>query len=230
VHAVVTPVFFHPVALAIVLATAAIVGTNVLGRPFTDEERKLFAKLLREHDYPGVRLIALRMAFRLTGSPARATHLVSRVDRRLVLNGWDPNQVSLVRCMCHLVWVEWTHEVRETESSRRAEGGYLREVGVASVPSSEQHAIDHESRAAVETRAAAQLRKLRAAFEKAHDMVNLLWLDAAESMDEGLPDLQQLAATSGRDVTEFYAAAKRRHRAVLRLQAEDRGVNLEEES
>jgi hypothetical protein len=38
-------------------------------------------------------------------------------------------------------------------------------------------------------------------------------------------DWQQWAAARGRDVGDFYAAAKRRKRAVQRLLANDRGVN-----
>jgi hypothetical protein len=218
--------------LASMVATAAIIGTQRLGRPFTDEEKKHFGQVLREHDYVGVRLIALRMAFRLTRSRAAAANLVSRVDLRLVLNGWDPNQVSLVRCMCHLTWVEWTHDGRETEASRRAEEGYLRELGVAgatAAPSAEQRVTEHEARVDVETKAAARLKKLRAVFVASGDEVNLLWLDAAEATAEGMPDLQKLAASTGRDVTEFYAAAKRRRRAVTALIAEERGVKWTDE-
>jgi hypothetical protein len=67
---------------------------------------------------------------------------------------------------------------------------------------------------------------LRAAFEKAGDEVNLLWLKHAL---DGETDLQNMAAASGRDVGEFYAASKRRNRLVRRLLAEKRGVTYEEE-
>jgi hypothetical protein len=57
--------------------------------------------------------------------------------------------------------------------------------------------------------------------------VNLIWLKRSL---EGESDLGKMAAESGRDVTEFYAASKRRRRAVRRLLANDRGVNSTEES
>jgi hypothetical protein len=52
--------------------------------------------------------------------------------------------------------------------------------------------------------------------------MNLLWLKFAL---EDVTDLQKMAAASGRDVADFYAAAKSRKRAVQRLLANDRGVN-----
>ncbi len=48
---------------------------------------------------------------------------------------------------------------------------------------------------------------------------------------EGVTDLQKMATDSGREVADFYAAAKRRKRAVLRLLARERGVEwVDEES
>ena len=71
-----------------------------------------------------------------------------------------------------------------------------------------------------------KIEKLRAIFVKAGDEVNLLWLKLEL---EGLSDLQQMAAASGRDVADFYAAAKRRKRAVQRLLANEQGVDSVEE-
>ena len=39
--------------LAALFLLAAVVGTDRLGRPLTDEEKRHFGALLREHDYPG---------------------------------------------------------------------------------------------------------------------------------------------------------------------------------
>jgi hypothetical protein len=207
----------------------AVVGTERLGRPFTDEESKRFGALLREHDYPGVRLIALRFAYKLTRSRERAQDLTGRVDERLVRLGWDPKAVPLNVLLCRLVWSEWTHETRETNAARRAAEGYLREIqttGVVSVPSTEQQAAGVEAERAARAEAETQLEKLRAAFEADGDEVNLLWLDHAWRGDT---DMGKMAAATGRDVAEFYAAAKRRKRAVQRLLGEARGVKYGKE-
>jgi hypothetical protein len=217
-----------PVALLWLLSAlvvmVAVAGTERLGRPLTDEESKRFGALLREHDYPGVRLIALRFAYRLTRSLERAKDLMGRADERLVRFGWDPQAVPLNVLLCRLVWSEWTHETKETDAARRAAAGYLREVhttGVVSVPSTEQQAIGVEGERAARAHAETQLEKLRAAFEADGDEVNLLWLEHAS---RGESDMQKMAAASGRDVSEFYAASKRRKRAVRRLLGEARGV------
>jgi hypothetical protein len=100
------PALAVPAILAIL---GAILGTDRLGRALTNEERARFGALLREHDYPGARLVALRFAYKLARSRARPQDLIGRVDLRLVRLGWDPNEVSLVRRLCRLVWSEWTH-------------------------------------------------------------------------------------------------------------------------
>jgi len=212
-----------------VVTILAVLGTDRLGRPLTDEEKKRFGALLREHDYPGARLVALRFALKLTRARLRAQDLMGRVDVRLVRTGWDPAEVSLVRRLCRLVWSEWTHAIEETEAARKAEEGFLREMQVTeglAIPSAEQRAAEYETRTEARMYAKAQLEKLRAAFENAGDAVNLLWLD--HSLEEET-DLQKMAAQSGRDVTEFYSAAKRRKRVVRRLLAEERGVPYEED-
>ena len=208
-----------------VLAMVAVLGTDRLGRPLTDEEKKRFGALLREHDYPGARLVALRFAYKLTRSRLRAQDLMGRADLRLVRFGWDPGDVALVKRLCRLVWSEWTNATGESETSRRAEESFLREMEMTEglvVASVEDRAAEEEKRRA----ARAQLEKLRASFEKAGDEVNLLWLDC--SLD-GETDLQRMAERSGRDVADFYAAAKRRKRVVQRLLAEERGVAFEED-
>ena len=213
-----------------VVAILAVLGTDRLGRPLNDEEKKRFGALLREHDYPGARLVALRFAHKLSRTPVRAQDLMGRVDLRLVRAGWDPAEVSLVRRLCRLVWSEWTHAAEETEAARKAEEGFLREMQMTeglAIPSVEQRAAEHETRTEAQTYAKAQIEKLRAAFEKAGDVVNLLWLDYSL---EDETDLKKMAARSSRDVTEFYAAAKRRKRAVQRILAEERGASFEEDS
>jgi len=40
-------------AVTAFLAIGAVLGTDRLGRAFTDDEKKRFGALLREHDYPG---------------------------------------------------------------------------------------------------------------------------------------------------------------------------------
>jgi hypothetical protein len=95
-----------------------------------------------------------------------------------------------------------------------------------SVPSAEQAAAEEEKRREGQAGAQSQLEKLRAAFEKASDEVNLAWLAYAR---DGETDLRKMAQSSGRDVSEFYAAAKRRKRAVQRLLAVERGVTWPED-
>jgi len=240
------PSVLWPLLAALFLLAAAVVGTDRLGRPLTDEEKKRFGALLREHDYPGARLVALRFAYKLARSRQRAQDLMGRADLRLVRSGWDPREVPLVKRLCRLVWSEWTHAAAEGEPARKAEEGFVRELEVTeglrvamptrpkeadapeaaqapewAVPPHEHHvtALEavHESR----TKASVKLEKLRAIFEKAGDEVNLLWL---KQELEGVSDLQQMAAASGRDVADFYAAAKRRRRAVQRLLANEQGV------
>jgi hypothetical protein len=213
----------------VVLAIGAVLGTDRLGRPLTDEEKKRFGALLREHDYPGKRLVALRFAFRLTQRRASARDLMGRADLRLVRQGWDPKEVPLVRRLCRLVWSEWTHAVEENEAAGRATERYFRELEATegvSVPSAERRALAEEASEKKRADAQAQLDKMRAAFVKAGDDVNLLWLDASV---EDVLDAQTMAQRTGRDVAEFYAAAKRRKRVVRRLVAEENGAPYNEE-
>jgi len=215
--------------IAALFVLAAVLGTDRLGRPLTDDEKRRFGSLLREHDYPGARLVALRFAYKLARTRKRAKDLMGRADLRLVRFGWDPDRVPLVRCLCRLVWSEWTNATTETAAARRAEEGFLRELEVAgevSVPSIEQRAVRLEAERASRAEATVQLEKLRAAFEAAGDEVNLSWLKHAAERE---PDLQKLAEAMGRDVTELYAAAKRRKRVVRRLLAEARGVEVPDE-
>jgi hypothetical protein len=205
----------------------AVLGPDRIERPMTGDETTRLGALLRKHDYPGARLVALRFAFGLTRTHAGAKDLLGRVDLRLVRLGWDPSRVSLVRYLCRLTWSEWTHATGESDKDRRAEETYQRAFeadGGAAAPSAERLALDHGASEAAQVTAKARLAALRAVFEAGRDVVNLLWLDAALALADGTPDVHTLAAETGRDVAEFYAAAKRRKRAVLRLLAEERGV------
>jgi hypothetical protein len=78
-------------------------------RPLTDDEKKRFGALLREHDYPRARLVALKFALKLTRSKARARDLMGRVALRLVRFGWDPDALSLKRCL----WRRYASEEEE---------------------------------------------------------------------------------------------------------------------
>jgi hypothetical protein len=221
--------FWSLAPLAALLLMAAVIGTETLGRPLTDEEKKRFGALLREHDYPGARLIALRFAHKLTRSRGRAQDLMGRADLRLVRFGWEPGAVSLVRRLCRLVWSEWTNATSESATARQAEEGFLRELEATdgvSVPSTEKQAVRIETEREERAKATTQLERLRVVFEQAGDEVNLLWLKHAL---DGVTDLQEIAAASGLDVAELYAAGKRRKRAVRRLLAKDRGVEFNEE-
>jgi hypothetical protein len=100
--------------------------------------------------------------------------------------------------------------------------------------SPEQHAVraeterEEDARAEKErTRLRAHLAALRKTFETNEDEVNLLWLDhrlkaveAASAADAELPPEPSpaaLAHETGRDVSDFYAAKKRRDRAVRKI-------------
>lgn len=223
--------------------TAAVLGTDRLGRPFTDAERDAFARLLRAHDFAGARLYGKLFARRLARSPAGAEDLAQRACLRLVRWGWDPAEVPLKKRLVRLVWSEWTHEKRERATDREAEARFLREqqatapaihvrknpgefatINVARSPLDEAERIQEEME---EERAArAQLDKLRDRFAKAGDTVNLLWL--TYTLD-GKTDLQEMARLSARDVGDFYDAARRRKRLVARMAAEDSGVSYAEE-
>jgi DNA-directed RNA polymerase specialized sigma24 family protein len=225
------------------LTTAALLGTDRLGRPFTDEEREAFSRQLRKGGFHEARAYGKLFAWRLARGEAGADDLVQRACLRLVRWGWDPAEVPLRARLVRLVWSEWTHEKRERKTSRGAEERFLREqqatapaihvregpgefatVNVAQSPEDQAARIQEELD---EDRAAeVQLAKLRAAFQKAGDTVNLLWLDFTL---EGVSDLQQMATRSARDVGQFYDAAKRRKRHVARLAAESNGVTYAED-
>ncbi len=223
--------FFWPLAvLSVVLGADPIaVGTDRLGRSLTDEERKRLGARLREHDYAGAYLIALRFAFKLRRTPTGAQDLMGRMALRLVRHGWDPQEVTLTRRLCRLVWSEWTNEASETQKARKAEETFVKELEETEglvVPSVETRVSHLEARREEQSHAETQLAKLRAAFEIAGDAVNLLWLDFTLA---GETDVGKMAERSQRDVSELYAAAKRRKRTVRRLLGAARDVPYGEE-
>ena len=204
----------------------AILGTDRLGRAFTHEEKRALSAELRAHDYEGARIVALRFAFKLARNRDKASELMDRVDSRLVRLGWDSAAVSLPRYLCRLVWSEWTHSVEEQKAVRKTEDAYGRERAAtdgSAAPSAEERATLAETRSEAQAGARAALEQLRASFVAERDELNLLWLDAALQQEE-LPDPRTLAAQTGRDVTEFYAAAKRRKRAVARILGGESGT------
>jgi len=216
---------------------AMILGTNGLGRAFTDAERDHFAAELRAHDFVGASSIALRFALKLRPSLAAARELVSRANVQLVVLGWDPSEVPLRRRMCRLVWCEHHHVLEQDAAMRRAERVYLREMavteGVVFTVSGErsgmpqvversheeqvvalQVALEEEKRR--EAKARERLDELRASFEEAGDEVNLVWLQYSR---EGETSLQKMAERCSRPVRDFYLAADRRKTHVKRLLA-----------
>jgi hypothetical protein len=208
---------------------APIVGTDRLGRGLSDDERAYSEALLREHDFAGARLVALRFAFKLRRSIEGAQDLMGRACVRLVRQGWDPNEVTLVKCLCRYVWSEAAHETRENETARHATEIFLREMGETygkSAPSPEDIAAEHQERFDARARAATQLEKLRFICEQEHDEVNLLWLKYAI---QEMTALGEMARLSGRPVDEFYAAAKRRKTYVRRILAAERGAKKKTE-
>jgi hypothetical protein len=224
-------------------------GTDRLNRALTNAEREELAKVLKQHDFVGASMVALRFAHKLTRRRERARDLVGRVNLRLVRTGWDPNDVSLVKRLCRLVWSEYTHEKRETDVARRAEEAFLREEKLdgelppvapqrgdplrarkegplASSP--EQHVIRLEEEQGDEARRAAKLAELRVDLGKLRDLfrakkdeVNLVYL---EQWMAGTEDVAKMVEDTGRDPEEFYAAQRRRKRAVERLLAEKDGA------
>ena len=221
-----------------ITSTGAYAGTDRLGRSLTDEDKKRLAKLLRDHDFPGASLVALRFASKLARSREAAKDLLGRTNLRLVRWGWDPAEVPLVKRLCRLVWSELTHQKRETDAAKRAEQGFLRELEVTegrvvastrATPSTEERAIrleqDREDDARGEKELEvlrAKLDELRAHFRAEKDEVNLLFMDFVL---KEITEPARMARESRRDVTEFYAAAKRRKRIVEKLLADESGAS-----
>jgi hypothetical protein len=237
-----------------ITSSSNYLGTDRLKRALTNAERDQLQRVLGKHDFVGASMVALRFAYKLTRSREGARDLMGRVNVRLVCTGWDPNDVTLVKRLCRLVWSVYTHQERETDVARRAEEGFLREEGIHGeqapvaprrgdplhaekagplTPSHEQDLIRLEDERADDARDAAQLAELRAdlaklrgVFRVKKDEVNLLYLDQWMA---GTEDGTQMAEKTGRDPEDFYAAQKRRKRAVERLLAEKNGAPRDDE-
>ncbi|HEY6460630.1 MAG TPA: hypothetical protein VIY73_10785, partial [Polyangiaceae bacterium] len=158
---------------------------------------------------------------------------------RLVRQGWDPNAVPLVKRLCRLVWSEYTHEVRESDAARRAEESFLREEGILGeqrpaspargdplkpappepVASSNERRLerlaaerdDDAMRALLLAQHRRGLPVLRARLRANDDVVNEAWLDCHL---RGVRDLDAMVKEKGYTKDEFYAAQRRRQRAV----------------
>jgi hypothetical protein len=200
---------------------APFLGTDRLGRPLTNEERRELETLLRTRGFAGARRRALLFGRRLTRSFTAAEDLVQKACLRLVRWGWDPNVVSLEKRLCRLVWSEWTHETAEDVKRRNAEERFLAEMAVhegTAARSTEDYAARLEEEQAQEQHAKDQIERLRKAFAEKGDSVNLYWLERTLA---GETDLGKMARESGRDVKELYSAKARRDRIVAALVAED---------
>jgi hypothetical protein len=225
------------------------VGTKALGRPLTKAESQQLAALLRRHDFVGASMVALRFAYKRAGGRQSACDVMGRINRRLVETGWDPNEVPLVKRLCRLVWSECHHDLREKAAARRAEEVYLREREVPAeappaapqrgdplrpparepvAPSYEHSLARLDAEATDDARRARELdamrkwlNELRAGFRAKGDEANLVYL---EQHMKGNSDLQTMARVSGLPVEAFYAAQKRRKRAVEKIIAEKAGA------
>jgi hypothetical protein len=210
----------------------AFVGTRYIGidrlaRPLTEPEKKDLSALLREHDFVGASLVSLRFAFTLTRSKPAAQDLQGRANQRLVRQGWDPSEVTLVKCLCRFVWSEHTHEKRERVTACKTNETFLRQQGIdhGVGPPAEDQVTLRETEEHEEAQGKQRIDSLRSAFVEANDRINLLWLDYRLA---GVDEPSEMARLSGHDVREFYRAADRRKRQTKRLLAARGGAKFEE--
>ena len=208
------------------------VGTDRLERPLTEPEKNELSVLLRKHDFAGASLVSLRFAFKLRRSRPAAQDLQGRANLRFVRQGWDPGVISLVKCLCRFVWSEHTHEKEKSATTRKATETFLgadlhQGAGLhqGAAPSTEDRIARLDTEEQEEARARQRLDSLRAAFVAAGDEINLLWLDHRLA---GIAEPSEMARLSGRDVDEFYSAARRRKRHTARLLAARSGAKYEE--
>src|SRR5271165_914429 len=96
----------------------AYVGTDRLERALTRDEARKLQSFLREHHYPDAHIIALAYAHKISRHQERARDLVGRAALRLVRQGWDPQETTLPRRMCRLVYSEFMHELVEDKTRR----------------------------------------------------------------------------------------------------------------
>ena len=210
------------------MSDAPIVGTDVLGRPFTPAEKAYAERLLRKHGFLSARAVASKFAHSKARTHAEAEDILGRVMLRLVRQGWDPAEVPLAKRLCRLVFSEWSHSVAERKAARAAEKAYVQ--GIAGDENADTMAPDEaaEARARLEAeraRSEANLQRLWQAFRDADDDVNLAWLDYTR---RGIESLDEMARLDKRDVREFYRAADRRKRHVERLILAGKGATVKE--
>jgi DNA-directed RNA polymerase specialized sigma24 family protein len=206
-----------------------LVGTDTLGRPFTNAERLAFDRLLRRHAFHSCHRAAIAFAHKLSHNAADAEDLAARALLRLARQGWDPAEVPLRKRLCRLVYSEWTHWLEEKKTRREAERTYTElmrlYVPLHSLPTDDQYALA-AAEAEREARAEARMARMRAMFTEADDQVNLAWLDLTA---EGLDTPEQMVARTRFTPRDFYLAAERRKAVTKRLIAEARGATLKED-
>ncbi len=206
-----------------------LVGTDTLGRPFTDAERLAFDKLLRRHGFHACHRAAIAFGHKLSHNAATAEDLAARALLRLARQGWDPAEVPLRKRLCRLVYSEWTHWLEEKRIRREAERTYteLMRYSVArhSLSTEDQYALA-AAEAEREARAEARLARMREMFTEADDQVNLTWLALTE---EGLDTPEEMVARTRFAPRDFYLAAERRKAVTKRLIAELRSATLKED-
>jgi DNA-directed RNA polymerase specialized sigma24 family protein len=204
-------------------------GTDTLGRPYTDAERRALDRALVAHGFRAAHRAAVAFAYKKTHNPAHAEDIVGRVLLRLVRQGWDPAEVPLKVRLCRLVYSEWTHWLAERKAQREAERVFAHDLALVENldTMSAEDRREYEAReAAREAASEARLEKMRAIFREAGDEVNLEWLDYT---GQGIDSLDEMARRSRRDVAELYRAAERRKRVTNRLIDEAERATLKDE-
>jgi hypothetical protein len=242
-----------------ITSSGNFLGTDRIGRPLTDAESKALGALLRKHGFKPASRIALRFAYKKTGSVQAAQDLMGRTWLRFIRWGWDPNAVTLTKRLCRVVWSEWTHQLEETKQAQIAEEAFIAEQVAAgelvlpapsalqrgdplhqkkelATPSYEQQVErldaerqDDARRQKKLEQMRAGLSKLRTTLEAKGDAVNVEWLDLRL---RGIEDPKDMAGETGRRPEEFYAATKRRTRVVRSVLAEvtgERGKDVHED-
>jgi DNA-directed RNA polymerase specialized sigma24 family protein len=184
----------------------------------TAAERAAFDEMLLGQDLESAEVQAYDYALRLTGkNPTMARQLVLQARTRLWERcSFDPQKAPLGAFLCGVVRSLWSTEARRAVTERDNEVEYLTEVDAvegSNAKSPEDMHVAREESLEARDDAARELDALRAHFVEAGDEVNVLWLQY--SLD-GIDDLAEMAAKSGRKVEEFYRARDRRVRYVKR--------------